>query len=522
MQPTDRKITAAHLRRRAFIYIRQSTLRQVFENTESTERQYALRPRVQALGWAPDQIQVIDQDLGQSGASAADRQGFQTLVAEVSLGHVGLVMGLEVSRLARNSADWHQLLELCALTDTLIGDDDGVYDPHQFNDRLVLGLKGTMSEAELHILKSRLQGGIESKARRGELRAPIPVGFVYTPDHRVVLDPDQAVQDAIRLVFDTFARTGSAWTTVQYFTIHAVPFPRRIHNGPHRGDLVWGALVHSRVRQLLHNPRYAGAFCFGRTHTRYTGDHKAHVEPLPPDEWLALIRDAHPGYITWAQFEEIQQQLRQNAHTYDPDTVHRPPREGSALLQGIALCGRCGHRMTVRYHHRQGVAVPDYVCQRAGIEAGQALCQQIPGAAIDTAVGDLVVRTISPAALQAALAVQQDYVQQLEDVERLRQQEIERARYHVHLAQRRYLQVDPENRLVAQSLETDWNTQLQILQDLEAAHARRRRADPQITPEQQAAIAALATDIPRLWADPATPVRERKRLVRWVIAASLM
>ena len=512
------KVTAAHLRRSALIYIRQSTIRQVLENTESTERQYALRQRAQTFGWAPDQIRVIDQDLGHSGASAADRAGFQELVAEVSLGHVGLVVGLEVSRLARNSADWHQLLELCALTDTLIYDDDGLYDPRQFNDRLVLGLKGTMSEAELHVLKSRLQGGIHSKARRGDLKTPLPVGLVYTPDDRVALDPDQAVQEAIRLVFETFDRTGSAWKTARYFTLHDLLCPRRLRDGPHQGELVWGPLLHSRVRQILHNPRYAGAFYFGRTHTRYTGDHKAHVELLPTDEWLALIPNAHPGYITWEQFQRNQARLRANARDYDPEDGVRSPREGSALLQGLAICGRCGERMTIRYHQRQGALIPDYVCQRRGIQHGEAICQHIPGSTIDAAIGALVVELISPEALQLALAVQDEYVQQLAHVDQLRRQAIERARYEADLAHRRYLRVDPDNRLVALTLERDWNDKLQALQDLEQAYDRHTTQDPRLDTAQQAAVAALATDIPRVWADPAIPMRERKRLVRLVIA----
>ena len=514
----SRKITASHLRRVALIYIRQSTLRQVLENTESTERQYALRQRAQAFGWSADHIRVIDQDLGQSGASAVDRAGFQELVAEVSLGHVGLVVGLEVSRLARNSADWHQLLELCALTDTLIYDEDGLYDPQQFNDRLVLGLKGTMSEAELHVLKSRLQGGIRSKARRGELKAPLPVGLVYTPDDRVGLDPDQAVQAAIRLVFETFDRTGSAWKTVRYFTLQALRFPRRVRDGPHRGEVVWGPLLHSRVRQILHNPRYAGAFSFGRTHTRYTGDHKAHIDWLPTAEWLALIPDAHPGYITWEQFQRNQERLRANARAYDPEDGVRPPREGPALLQGMVLCGRCGGRMTVRYHRRQGTLIPDYMCQRQGIQRGEAICQQIPGAPIDAAIGALAVELLSPEVLHQALAVQDEYVHHLTQVDQLRRQAIERARYEAELAHRRYLQVDPDYRLVASTLEREWNAKLQALQDLEQAYDRQTHENPALTAAEQAAVAALATDIPRLWNDPATPARERKRLVRLIIA----
>jgi len=257
MLESHQKVTASHLKRAAYLYVRQSTLRQVVENTESTKRQYALRDRAVALGWPVEQVVVIDSDLGQSGASAADREGFQKLVAEVGLGHVGMVLGLEVSRLARSSSDWHRLLEICALTETLILDEDGVYDPGHFNDRLLLGLKGTMSEAELHVLSARLRGGALSKASRGELKSPLPVGLVYTPDDRVVLDPDQQVQQAMRLFFQTFARTGSASMTVRLFRVQRLAFPRRIRAGVHKGELVWAPLLHSNALHLLHNPRYA-------------------------------------------------------------------------------------------------------------------------------------------------------------------------------------------------------------------------------------------------------------------------
>ncbi len=272
------KITSTHLKRNAYLYIRQSTLRQVMENTESTQRQYALRERAVVLGWPVESVVVIDRDLGHSGASTADREGFQGLVAEVGMGKAGIVMGLEVSRLARNSADWHRLLEICAVTDTLILDEDGLYDPKHFNDRLVLGLKGTMSEAELHLLKGRLRGGILSKAKRGELKAPLPIGLVYDERDNIVLDPDMQVQEAIRLLFRTFARTGSAYATVKTFRDEKVLFPRRLKKGPHKGDLFWAELVHHRVLQVLHNPRYAGAFCFGRTRSWKNADGQTMTE----------------------------------------------------------------------------------------------------------------------------------------------------------------------------------------------------------------------------------------------------
>ena len=318
------KITARHLRRQAYLYVRQSTLRQVVENTESTARQYALRQRAVALGWPIEQVVVIDRDLGQSGASAADREGFQQLVRDVGLGRAGLVMGLEVSRLARNSTDWHRLLEICALTETLILDEDGLYDPAHFNDRLLLGLKGTMSEAELHVLRARLRGGILNKARRGELEIPLPVGFVYDAAGRVMLNPDQRVQDTIRTFFQTFRRTGSATATVKAFRDHQLMFPRHARHGIHDTGTRWVPLQHSRALWVLHNPRFAGAFFFGRSRQRRTGETRLVIEQLPRDEWTALIPHAHAGYITWEEFEENQRRLRENAQAVGGDRRRSP------------------------------------------------------------------------------------------------------------------------------------------------------------------------------------------------------
>jgi DNA invertase Pin-like site-specific DNA recombinase len=370
---THQKVKAAHLKRNAYLYIRQSTLRQVFENSESTKRQYALRQKAVALGWPEDRIIVIDTDLGQSGASAADREGFQRLVTEVSLGRAGIVLGLEVSRLARNSTDWHRLLEICALTDALILDEDGVYDPAHFNDRLLLGLKGTMSEAELHVLRARLQGGILNKARRGELVIQPPVGLIYNSEGRLGLDPDKQVQHALRLLFDTFRRTGSAMATVRTFQRQGLLFPRRIHTGPQKGDLVWGVLGHSQVLRILHNPRYAGAFVYGRSHTRKTVDGSFQIIRLPKEEWETLIPGAHTGYVSWEDYEQNQRRLHESSQAIGADRRKSPAREGPALLQGLILCGRCGERMTVRYHSREGRLWPEYLCQRDGIEACPAL-----------------------------------------------------------------------------------------------------------------------------------------------------
>lgn len=367
--PTDlaMKVGADHLRRDAFLYVRQSSLRQVFENTESTKRQYALRERAVAMGWPIERIHVIDSDLGVSGAQAAGRDGFQHLVTEVAMGHAGIVLGLEVSRLARNNADWHRLLELAALSHTLICDEDGVYDPAHFNDRLLLGLKGTMSEAELHVLKSRLQGGILNKARRGELEIPLPVGLVYGPDGRVGLDPDRQIQDTVRLVFATFRETSSACAVVRRMRVQHILFPRRIARGIGKGEVLWGEIDHSRMLEVLHNPRYAGAFVYGRRRTSYNANLKQVQLMLKRENWQVLIRDAHPGYISWDEFERNEVTLQRNAVGFSTNLRGAAPREGIALLQGRVLCGRCGSRMRVRYDAREGQQRPYYCCNEGTV-----------------------------------------------------------------------------------------------------------------------------------------------------------
>jgi len=368
----DQRVTANHLQRTAYLYIRQSTLRQVLENGESARRQYALRQRAVALGWREDQIVVVDGDQAQTAAFAAGRESFQHLVAEVGLGHVGLVMGLEVSRLARNCSDWYRLLEICTLTDTLVLDEEALYNPAHFNDRLLLGLKGAMSEAELHLIKSRLHGAILSKAKRGELKLPLPPGLVYGPDQRVMFDPDQQVQQAVNHFFATFVRVGTAWSTVRAFRKEGLKFPRRYQAGS--GEIRWEPLTHSRALGMLHNPRYAGAYAFGRARTRRTADGQIHYERVPIDQWRCLIKDAHVGYITWEQYEENQRRMESNAQAYGLDRQQGPAREGCALLQGLIICGRCGQRMTIRYHQRHGRPVPAYICQRRGIEQAEPIC----------------------------------------------------------------------------------------------------------------------------------------------------
>jgi len=512
------KVTAAHLDRAAFLYVRQSTLRQVVHNTESAARQYALRQRAVALGWPTDRIVTIDTDQGQSGASASDREGFQRLVAEVGMGRAGIVLGLEVSRLARNNADWHRLLEICGLSATLICDEDGLYDPADFNDRLLLGLKGTMSEAELHFIRARLRGGQLSKARRGELKMPLPVGLVYDPADKVVLDPDTAVQDAVSHLFTIFARTGSARAVVQAFNRDELLFPARIRKGNRKGELAWMPLKHWRVLRTLHNPRYAGAFAYGRTRQSKTPDGHTSTETLPRDQWTALIPDSHPGYITWEQFEANEKTLASNAQAYGGDRRSGPAREGPALLQGLVVCGQCGNRMTVRYHQRRGVEIPDYQCMKQAIEDGGRRCVTVPGAGVDEAIGKLLLDTVTPLALEVALTVQAELEARATEADALRRSHVERARHRADLARRRYLSIDPDNRLVADSLEADWNDSLRQLQTAQDDYDRATEAaQAALTEEHKTRIRALATDFPALWTDPATPQRERKRMVRLLI-----
>jgi DNA invertase Pin-like site-specific DNA recombinase len=512
------KVTAAHLSRAALLYVRQSTLKQVIHNTESAIRQYDLRGRAIALGWADDQISVIDIDQGQSGASAADREGFQQLVAEVSLGRAGIVLGLECSRLARNSADWHQLLELCGMTGTLICDEDGLYDPRNFNDRLLLGMKGQMSEAELHFIKARLRGGVLSKARRGELITPLPVGLVYDAASHVILDPDTAVRAALTHLFATFEATGSATACVKAFRAAGLSFPWRHLKGPRKGEIDWKPLQHHTVLRVLHNPRYAGAFTYGRHRSHKRPDGTSSTTLLPRQEWTSFIPGVHPGYITLEQYDANRARLTQNAAAHGRDRVAGPAREGPALLQGVIICGRCGGRMTVRYHQRWGRDLPTYVCQRDGIANGRRICATIPGHDLDERIGLLLIDTLTPLTVEAALTVTAELEHQAEQADGLRAAHVERAAYHSDLARRRYLAVDPANRLVADTLEADWNAALRALNQAQDAYNKARQQHVgQLTDAHKTRIHQLVTDLPAIWNDPATPARERKRIARLLL-----
>jgi DNA invertase Pin-like site-specific DNA recombinase len=512
------KVATDHLRRDAYLYVRQSTLRQVAEHGESTQRQYALRDRAIAAGWPIERVHVIDRDLGKSGSSAAARDGFQQLVSEVALGKAGVVMGLEVSRLARNSADWHRLIELCALTATLILDEDGIYDPASFNDRLLLGLKGTMSEAELHILKARMRGGQLNKARRGELEMCPPVGLVYRNDRTIGRDPDVQVQNAIRLVFETFARTGSAVQTVRMFREQGLLFPRRLRTGPNKGDLLWASPQHARILQVLHNPRYAGAFVYGRTRTRHRPDGGSSVVKVARADWQFVMPGMHQGYIDWERFEANQRRLADNARAFGGERRSGPVREGPALLQGRVLCGLCGERMGVRYSQEHGGTVPTYVCHETAVRRAGKTCQTIPGKIIDAAIADLLIEMMTPMTLAVTLEVQRELEARAAETDTARRQHVERMRYEAELARRRYMKVDPDNRLVADTLEAEWNDKLRRHADAAEEYERRSKQQAEaLSAEARRRILDLAEQLPRIWQDPRVEARERKRIVRLLI-----
>jgi DNA invertase Pin-like site-specific DNA recombinase len=514
----DLKVTQKHLEHDAYLYIRQSTPRQVLENTESTQRQYALRDRAVSLGWPLERIHVIDCDLGKSGSQSAGRDGFQKLVSEVALGKAGLVMGLEVSRLARNSADWHRLLELCSLAGALILDEDGIYDPANFNDRLLLGLKGTMSEAELHFLKARMRGGVLNKARRGELEISPPVGLIYRDDGVLILDPDAEIQATMRLVFETFERTGTAMQTAKLIREQGIRFPRRIRKGLNKGELHWAPAEHSRILQVLHNPRYAGAFAYGRVRTRLLPDGKHSTTKVPMSEWQFVIPDVYAGYITWAQFEANQKRLADNALGFGGARKSGPAREGPALLQGRVLCGICGERMSVRYSMAYQQVVPTYVCQEASVRRAEKVCQSVPGKVVDQAISTLLLDLMQPMTLQVAIAVQQEVEARVTETDALRRKHVERAQYEAELARRRFMKVDPDNRLVAETLEAEWNQKLRSLAEAQEQYAQQTQKQRKLIDSQaKQQLLSLAADFPRVWNDPSVEPRERKRILRLLV-----
>jgi len=511
---TDR-ITVGHLQRKAYLYVRQSTFYQTEQNPESLERQYDFRRQALSLGWHQDQIVTLDEDLGQSGAEATHREDFQRLVADVGLGQVGVVLSLEISRLARNSADWHRLLELCAMTDTLILDEDGLYDPNQFNDRLLLGLRGTMSEAELHFLRARMDGGKLNKARRGELQTRLPAGLIYDPEGHIQIDPDRQVQQAIHKVFELFQQVRAVLPVVRRLREAGIRLPVRLWAGPQAGETVWTEASSSRVLRILKNPRYAGMYFFGRTRQRKGVPSRI----LPASQWKVRIPNAHPGYIPWEQFEANQQILAENDPRIRSNATHQPPREGAALLQGIVLCGRCGRRMTITYSYRRPRRVTwTYCCAHESTEHGGKYCQHIPGRGIDQAVGHLAVQALTPEAVAAAVAVFEELQRRNAELAALYQSQVDRARHEAELAQRQFFLANPENRLVADNLEKRWNDKLRALAEAENAFAEwkeKNRLD--VSPPAREDLVRFVRDFPALWNHPQTTARDRKQMLRLMI-----
>jgi DNA invertase Pin-like site-specific DNA recombinase len=516
---TDRsKITAAHLRRRAFVYLRQSSPGQVLHNRESTERQYALFNTALALGWSREQIEIFDEDLGVTASGVVDRAGFDRVTGQVALGQGGIVLGIEVSRLARNNAEWYRLLELCGVTDTLVGDEDGVYHPGVFNDRLLLGLKGTMAEAELHVLRARLQGGIRNKAARGELRRGLPVGLVWGEgDGEVLLHPDEAVTGAVRTVFERFAEMGSARQVWLWLRAQEILFPLQSN---HHDEIRWVTPTYAKIHQVLTNPVYAGAYVYGKSRQeRYIDKHgkvRKRLRRLPQSEWSITIRDHHAGFVDWPTFETNQARLAANTHP----RPHEPGgalREGAALLQGIATCGRCGRKLGVYYAGRY--STPAYHCPGDSIVNGRgAYCLRIGGARIDDAVASAVLAALAPAGLEAALRAAELVEADHDTALAQWRKQVERARYEAQRAERRYRTVDPDNRLVARGIEAEWEKCLRATQAAEAELARREQQRPRVlSAQERAGILALGSDLDLVWSAPTTTDRDRKELLRTLL-----
>jgi DNA invertase Pin-like site-specific DNA recombinase len=512
------KLHPWHRERLAVVYVRQSTPQQVLDHQESTRLQYGLVGRAQALGWATERVLVIDDDQGKSGVSAVGRMGFQQLVSEVSLDHVGIIFGVEMSRLARSNKDWHQLLELCALFHTLIADLDGIYDPAQYNDRLLLGLKGTMSEAELHILKQRMHQGRLSKAQRGDLQFALPVGYVWGPTGEIQFDPDEQVQQVVRLVFRTFEELGTLGGLVRYLAQHQIQLGVRMREGPGKGELVWRRPNRATVQMMLKHPLYAGSYVYGRRQ-----EDPRRKQPQRPrtgrvvmttDEWLVLLPNHCPAYISPEHYERNQGRLQANRARAD---AMGAARSGPALLAGLVVCARCGCRLNVHYDDG-GTRLHTYECVERWTHYGEPRCQHLAGPCLDTFVSQQVLAALEPAALELSLTATERLEQERAELDRLWQQRRERVAYEVERAARQYQAVEPEHRLVARTLEHAWEEKLAAQQHLEEEYHRFVQHKPRLLSEtEREAIRRLATDIPALWAAPTTTAADRKEIIRQVV-----
>jgi DNA invertase Pin-like site-specific DNA recombinase len=509
------KILPQHQQRQALVYVRQSTSKQLAVNQESTRRQYQLAERAQALGWPVPRVVVIDDDLGLSGSGSAARAGFQRLVSAISLGEVGAILVTEVSRLSRLNSDWHRVIELCAVFDTLIADEDGIYDPADPNDRLVLGLKGTLFAAELHILRARMRGGLLNKARRGELALRLPVGYRRLPDGTVVQEPDEAVRGVLATIFAQFQQLGSARAVQRYLQAHGLQMPRYVQTGPATGHLRWVAPTYQMVQMVLHSPVYAGLFVYGRRREAVAPGDPPQVTThrVPVDAWAIVVPGVYPAYLSEEQYRANRRRLWDNQYNF----VKRrrgAVREGPGLLVGVLVCGRCGGRLTPTYsaaHHA-------YVCRRATATYGTPTCQSFPQRDLDQLAADAFLAAVRPAALETLLAALAAHEAERQALARHWAQRLERARYEATRAQRQYDACEPENRLVARTLETRWNAALAVVAQLEQEHAAAQRASlAPLTAAEQAAARALSADLPAVWAAPTTTAADRKRLLRLVL-----
>jgi DNA invertase Pin-like site-specific DNA recombinase len=516
----DGKIQGWHQDRLAVVYVRQSSRQQVADHGESTRLQYGLTERAVALGWAASRVMVIDEDLGRSAANAAERPGFARLVAEITMGHVGLVLGLEMSRLARAGRDWHQLIELCSLAGALLADADGVYDPNWYNDRLLLGLKGTMTELELHLIRQRMASGRLAKAGRGELAVPLPAGYVRRPSGEAAFDPDEQVQAVVRLVFSVFEQLGNVHAVLRFLVEHQVQIGMRERSGPGKGEVVWRAPHQQGLVNMLRNPAYAGIYAYGRSRTdpsrRLPGhEHSGRVRRPEAGQWLVRIDGALPAYVSAGQYERNQARLAANrARAESPGA----PREGPALLGGLVVCGICGHRLQVNYEtSRQGLT-GRYCCQRRHHTYGEPRCQQMAAAFLDDHVVAQVLSALAPAALELSVTAAGQAQARRAEADRIWRQRLERADFACSRVRRQYQLAEPENRLVVRQLEREWEDALAERARLGEDYERYQQQRPaQLTPAELAAIRALAGDIPALWAAPTTTVADRKRLLRAVV-----
>jgi len=516
------KILEMHTNKPAYIYIRQSTMGQVRHHCESTERQYALKNRALEIGWTPSKIKILDRGLGQSGAQSATREDFKVLVADVSMRKVGAIFALEVSRLSRSYTDWHRLLELCAMTDTLIIDEDGCYDPSDFNDQLLLGLKGTMSQAELHFIRARLQGGKLNKARKGDLRFPLPIGYCHDDDSKIVIDPDQEVRGAVAMVFQVFRETGSAYGVVQQFAVQGIKFPKRAYGGAWNGKLIWGRLGHGRVLTILRNPSYAGTYVYGRyQHVKdISSDGKISTKTfkVPISDWRVMIRDHHEAYIDWDEFCKHQTMLEKNQTNKEAMLLGGPARDGLALLHGLLICHKCGRRISVKYKGNGGI-YPTYECnwlRKEGVVT--AACLSVRCDILDTVISERALEAIKPQQIEIAIKAVEELEKRNESISNQWKMRIERAEYEVQLAQRRYEEVDPSNRLVTATLEMRWNDALVQLEQVKEEYAKTQRENPVVvTSENRDRILALAKNLPRLWKSTTTEAKDRKRILRLII-----